>query len=175
MQQFTIQSEKIRDKLNSLLPSQNVGSIGVELTGSTQIVPIVDLTEIAEGSSLRQDLQTALDFATDFNSVANTTTTLVTTTGFYRVFGVSNIGNLATGTNTLFLDDGSSTKTLFQDSTNDNSVNRPTTCTTFDFITFLSAGISLKGTSNGTAVILNVGTRQVADLSGNLTNPIGFS
>ena len=58
-QQFTIQSEAIRDKLNSLLPSQGVGAIGVELTGSTQIIPIVDLTEIAEGSALRQDLQRA--------------------------------------------------------------------------------------------------------------------
>ena len=34
-QQFTIQSESLRDKLNSLLPSQNLGSIGVELTGKS--------------------------------------------------------------------------------------------------------------------------------------------
>ena len=60
MQSFRVESEKIRDKLNNLLPSQNRGAIGVELSGSTQIVPIVDLTEIAEGSALRQDLQRSL-------------------------------------------------------------------------------------------------------------------
>ena len=51
-QEFEIFSESIRDKLNTLLPAQNVNSIGVELTGSTQIIPIVDLTEVAEGLNL---------------------------------------------------------------------------------------------------------------------------
>ena len=47
-QQFRIESESLRDKLNNLLPSQNRGAIGVELSGSTQIVPIIDLTETAD-------------------------------------------------------------------------------------------------------------------------------
>ena len=49
----------------------------------TQIIPIVDLTESAEGSILRQDLQTSLSLTsvTAF-SVSNTTTTLVNTTGY---------------------------------------------------------------------------------------------
>ena len=59
-QQFRVESQEIRDKLNSLLPSQNRGSIGVDLSGSTTIIPIVDLTEVAEGSSLREDLQLSL-------------------------------------------------------------------------------------------------------------------
>lgn len=173
-QEFTINSSAIEDKINKLLPSQGGFGAGIDFSASTMVIPIVDLTESAEGSGLRQDLQKALDFAMDFNAVTNTTTTLVTTTGFYRVFGVSNIGNLATGTNTLFLDDGVTQKTLFKDSSNDASVNRPTTSTPFDFLTFLSAGLSLKGTTNGTACILNVGTRQVADINGNLTNPLNF-
>ena len=49
-QQFRIDSESLRDKINSLLPSQNRGSIGVDLSGSTTIIPIVDVTETAEGS-----------------------------------------------------------------------------------------------------------------------------
>lgn len=173
-QEFVIKSTAIEDKINQLLPSQGGFQAGVDFSASTMVVPIVDLTESAEGSSLRLDLQTAIDFATDFNSVANTTTTLVTTTGFYRVFGVSNVGNDATSTNFIFLTDGVTDKKIFQDSTNDGSINRPTTCTTFDFIVFLSAGISLRATSNNAATILNVGTRQIADIAGNLTNPLNF-
>ena len=37
-QQFRIDSESLRDKINSLLPSQNRGSIGVDLSGSTTII-----------------------------------------------------------------------------------------------------------------------------------------
>ena len=87
-QQFRVDSEKLRDKLNGLLPSQNKGSIGVDLTGSTTIIPIVDLTETAEGSDVRQDLQTAfsLTSATVFE-VNNTTSTILNTTGYYRIFG----------------------------------------------------------------------------------------
>ena len=84
MQQFRIESEKIRDKLNQLLPSQANGAIGVDLSGSTQIIPIVDLTEIAEGGVARADLQTAMSLTsnTAFN-VVNTTTTLINTCLLY--------------------------------------------------------------------------------------------
>lgn len=173
-QEFIIKSQKLEDKVNQLLPSQGGFQAGVDLSASTTVIPIVDLTESAEGSSLRLDLQTSLDFASEFNSVSNTTTTLVTTTGFYRVFGISNVGNDATSTNFIFITDGVTDKKIFQDSTNDGSVNRPTTCTPFDFNVFLSAGISLRATSNNTASIINVATRQIADIAGNLTNPLNF-
>lgn len=173
-QEFFIKSEDLEAQVRKLLPSQGGLGAGFDLSASTQIVPIIDLTESAEGSNLRSDLQSALDFSTSFTSTSNATSTLVTTTGFFRVFGVSNIGNLATGTNTIFLDDGATQKELFKDSTNDTSVNRPTTCTTFDFIVFLSAGLELKQVTNGTACILNTTTRQIASIDGTLTNPLNF-
>ena len=83
-QQFRIESEDLRDKLNRLLPSQNRGSIGVDLSGSTTIIPIVDLTETAEGSNLRQDLQTSFSLTNiTHTSVSGATSTLVNTTGYY--------------------------------------------------------------------------------------------
>ena len=96
-QQFRIDSESLRDKVNSLLPSQNRGSIGVDLTGSTTIISIVDLTETAQGSNLRQDLQTSFGINSTFNLVSGTTTTIINTTGYYRLLG--NYRSTATTTN----------------------------------------------------------------------------
>ena len=59
-QEFTIKSQDIEDKINQLLPSQGGAGAGVDFSASTMVIPIVDLTETAEGSSLRQDLQSSL-------------------------------------------------------------------------------------------------------------------
>tara|TARA_Y100001963_G_scaffold150885_1_gene232787 strand:- start:1301 stop:1828 length:528 start_codon:yes stop_codon:yes gene_type:complete len=172
-QQFTIQSESIRDKLNSLLPSQNLGSIGVELTGSTQIVPIVDLTEVAEGSSLRQDLQTAYSHnVTTSHALLNAqTSTMVNTTGYFRVFGTASIfepGSSSQPCAEINLNDGTTSKMVY-------GLQLATTTVqviydSFDFLVFLSAGDSLLAETRAGGS-LRVATRQVADLSGNLTNP----
>ena len=58
-QEFVIKSKILEDKINQLLPSQGGAQAGIDLSATTQIVPIIDLTESAEGSTLRQDLQTA--------------------------------------------------------------------------------------------------------------------
>ena len=89
-QEFTIKSEQIEEKINQLLPTQGGFQPGVDFSASTMVVPIVDLTETAEGSQLRQDLQTAFSHtqSTSFD-VTNATTTVVSTTGYYRVTAVS--------------------------------------------------------------------------------------
>ena len=59
-QEFVIKSTQLEDKINQLLPSQGGAQAGVDLSASTTIIPIVDLTESAEGSGLRVDLQSAI-------------------------------------------------------------------------------------------------------------------
>lgn len=172
MQSFRVESEKIRDKLNNLLPSQNRGAIGVELSGSTQIVPIVDLTEIAEGSALRQDLQRSLSLTaqTAFN-VTNATTTIINTTGYFNVRGRYNgaePGGL--NVNTIQLTDGTTTKIIDKFSA-DVASGTGNIYQDFDFDVFLKAGDSLTITSASTLFIIAGSTRQIADLSGNLVNP----
>lgn len=169
-QQFTIQSESLRDKLNSLLPSQNLGSIGVELTGTTQIVPIVDLTEVAEGSNIREDLQKSFSLTsiTAFN-VSNTTSTLINTTGYFRVFGTA--GQSSNVNSQRFsLTDGLTTKILI-DFGAGHSGGTALGVVPFDFIVLLQAGESLTATSSASAFSIIGSTRQIADLSGNLVNP----
>ena len=170
-QEFTIKSPDIEDKINQLLPSQGGAGAGVDFSASTMVIPIVDLTETAEGSSLRKDLQTSLSLSTVTSfDVENTTTTLINTTGYFRVFGTF-VGRTATSDNSRFtLTDGITSKIILQFtelglSGENNQLGQ------YDFIVKLQAGESLTATSTTVNHILQGCTRQIADINGNLTNP----
>lgn len=173
-QEFTIKSEQIETKINQLLPSQGGFGAGVDFSASTMVIPIVDLTETAEGSSLRQDLQSAFshDTATSYN-VVNTTTTVINTTGYWRIIG--SYYALITNSSTI-KDDG----IILNDGTTDKTIlgfSRIVSSSTgairqdYDFIVFLNAGDSLKVKSDDTKANLVGSVRQLADINGNLTNP----
>ena len=86
-QEFIIKSEDIEDKINQLLPSQGGFGAGVDFSASTMVIPIVDLTETAEGSALRQDLQSAFSINnTSKASVSGASSTFITTTGYWRIY-----------------------------------------------------------------------------------------
>jgi hypothetical protein len=175
-QEFIIKSQDIEDKINQLLPSQGGAQPGVDFSASTMVIPIVDLTETAEGSSLRQDLQTSLSFTqqTAF-SVRNTTSTLVNTTGYYRVIGtglLKSTDNSVVSALSFILNDGTTDKTVYgmsQGQTYGSGFLQQTF--TYDFSVKLEAGHSLKASSNEPGAILIGSTRQIADLQGNLINP----
>ena len=171
-QEFTIKSQQIEDKINQLLPSQGGFQPGVDFSASTMVIPIVDLTETAEGSALRQDLQTSfsLTTATSFD-VNNTSTTVVNTTGYYRVFGTSYILDFAGGTSNsdISITDGITTKKIFNVETINVNLNN-TNFQTYDFIVKLEAGDSLVVTASQYNRLTGA-TRQIADVNGNLVNP----
>lgn len=173
-QEFTIKSENIETKINQLLPSQGGFGAGIDFSASTMVVPIVDLTETAEGSVLRQDLQSALshDSVTSFN-VVNTTTTILNTTGYYRVFGAISQNDDGSSAQTHFLlNDGTTDKIILDAkvavrfTSSGNIPGFP-----FDFIVQLKAGDSLKAVSGSTFITIAGCTRQLADINGNLVNP----
>ena len=172
-QEFFIKSDTLQNKVDQLLPSQGGLGAGFDLSASTQIVPIVDLTESAEGSNLRADLQTAMSFDTiSAFSITNATTTIINNTGFFRIFGyMSSVSSTSsTLTATFNLTDGVSTKAIF-------IMQVPANATTtreiqpYDFNVFCKAGDSVTANSNNTALKLNGSTRQIADIDGNLVNP----
>ena len=173
-QEFIIKSQGLEDKINQLLPSQGGFQPGVDLSASTMVIPIVDLTETAEGSSLRQDLQTSLSLnsVSAFN-VSNTTTTLINTTGYFRVFGASSLEAL-TGQvkNTFSLTDGTTTKVIYQSTVDATGGVVSVSVVNFDFIVFLQAGDSLTATSNNSKAVLAGCSRQIANLQGELVNPL---
>ncbi len=164
-QEFAINSSAIESKINQLLPSQGGFGAGVDFSASTMVIPIVDLTETAEGSDVRADLQTAmsLNSITTF-ALNNQTATLITTTGYYRVFG--NCQVQGAGSVTFSLTDGISSKLFVAYGSSGDDVNA-----FFDFIVFLSAGNSLTCTCSSSSSNVNGNTRQIADISGNLVNP----
>jgi len=173
-QEFIIKSDKLEDKIRQLLPSQGGFQAGVDLSASTQIVPIIDLTESAEGSNQRQDLQTALSLNDITTFDISSTGTLVSTTGYFRVFGiVSGVPPTSTSANytaTFSLTDGVTTKNIAiiriqGTSTTTNIVQL------FDFIVFLPAGQSLTATTSNSVLAITGSTKQIATLDGTLTNP----
>lgn len=170
-QQFRIESEQLRDKINSLLPSQARGGIGVDLSGSTTIVPIVDLTETAEGSTFREDLQKALSFKSEVYSVNNTTTTIINTTGYYQVLNsfTGQPDSSAGKEGTINLTDGVTTKALYKLRLPATS-NLSAVADTTSVIIFVQAGESITIGADNT-VIMSGSVRQIADISGNLINP----
>ena len=169
-QEFTIKSEDIESKINQLLPSQGGFGAGVDFSASTMVVPIVDLTETAEGSALRQDLQSSLSLSsvTAFN-VSNTTSTLINTTGYFRVFGTAGTSSNV-NSQRFSLTDGTTTKIII-DFGAGHSGGTALQIATYDFIVLLQAGESLTATSSASAFSIIGCTRQIADLSGNLVNP----
>ena len=165
-QEFFINSQELEDKIRQLLPSQGGAGAGFDLSASTQIVPVIDLTESAEGSNVRSDLQTALSFtsSTTFEVSNATDTAIITNTGYFRIFGAVN--TTSTGFGNFELTDGVTQKRII--GFNSQTVNILTN--PFDFIVFMSAGQSLLASASTGCQLLGV-TRQLADIDGNLVNP----
>ena len=173
-QEFFINSQDLEDKIRQLLPSQGGLGAGFDLSASTQIIPIIDLTESAEGSNLRVDLQSALDFnITTYNVAGATNTLLINNTGYWRFFGsMSNTHANAGGISTIQIFDGTTYKILLQGKTNiEASGSGFMPFLPYDFIVKLSAGESVLATANGGSYNMrNVGVaKQLADIDGTLT------
>jgi len=168
-QEFVVNSTSIEDKINQLLPSQGGMGAGVDFSASTMIIPIVDLTESAEGSSLRQDLQTASNINTTTATAVNTTTTVVSTTGYWKCLFTYNLNALGANDAQLQVTDGITTTTVarYQGTTAMPSSN---ISGQVDIIVRLRAGESLLIRSSATSVRVSCSATQIADIDGNLTN-----
>jgi hypothetical protein len=171
-QEFFVKSKTLEDKVRQVLPSQGGLGAGFDLSASTQIIPIVDLTESAEGSTLRADLQSALSFNTITNfTVVNATTDIITNTGFYRVFGILNhtIGN-PTANGFFRFDDGATQKIFWYSQPNSSSITGFVQ-SQFDFNVFIGAGEKLTCVSSSADCLFVGATRQLATINQELVNP----
>tara|TARA_A100001015_G_C15007262_1_gene721310 strand:- start:922 stop:1437 length:516 start_codon:yes stop_codon:yes gene_type:complete len=169
-QEFTIKSSNIEDKINQLLPSQGGAGAGVDFSASTMVIPIVDLTETAEGSGLRQDIQRSLSFTTANNfEVQNTTQTIINTTGYWQLSGVAATA-LATGAQKVDIRiyRAPTDKTVWSHSVPASSGS--TAISIDGIIIKLEAGDLLRISSTAQAICRG-SVRQIADLAENLINP----
>ena len=173
--EYFINNQELENKVRQLLPSQGGAGAGFDLSASTQIIPIIDLTESAEGSNLRQDLQTAFSHTTttSFN-VSNATTTIINNTGYWRIFGSLTNAWAGNGTDTpnFTISDGATDKIIFGDQFvgAGSSVIDPQ-YVVYDFNVFLEAGDSIKCISGNTNSTFIGSTRQIASIDGTLVNP----
>ena len=140
------------------------------------IVPIIDLTETASGSVLRQDLQTSLAFGSQTAfAVSSTTTTVANTPGFWRLTAGAFIRTVGSGTVPsvrLLLSDGATDKIVWA-STSVVTTVEGIQVSNLDYTFFLRAGDELKILVNSSNANCIGSVRQLADSTGNLINPSG--
>ena len=170
----TVTSEALQLKLRQLLPSQQ--GFGTDLSASDTIIPVIDLTASAEGSDVREDLQTAIAYGsqTVFNA-SNSSVDIASSPGFYRV--IAGIGMHSASavdvSASIVMTDGATPKTVWKleaDDGADYGLNA-----NIDYVFYLDTGITLSVVSSGVNATLSGSIRQIAEHSGTLVQPVGFT
>ena len=171
-QEFFINSQELENKVRTLLPSQGGAGAGFDLSASTQIIPIIDLTESAEGSNVREDIQRSYSLTnTSTFSITNATTAIINTTGYFNVQCHLTVRDASGSTCEVRLTDGVTTKVLFSGITIFHTTAK-SEFQPFNFNVFIGAGQSMQGVSSGTNTMIAGISRQIADIDGNLVTPI---
>jgi hypothetical protein len=176
MAQITnVTSEALQARVRALLPSQQ--GFGEDLQASNVILPVIDLTNTAEGSGLPSYLQTALTLtdATTF-SVNNTSTQIINTAGFWQINATFSSRASSSGNDIgdIRVSDGTTTKNVIRYQTDAVSTGGLTS-QYLVVVVCLSAGETITIVSNSDRMFVDGSARQVATLDGTLVNPTGFA
>jgi hypothetical protein len=174
-----VTDESLEKRFRDTFRSQGGAELVDDLYAQGVIVPVVDFTAAATGETLPSYLQTAWDFTTTANQISNATTTVVSNAGFYKVDVTWAYEPSAGSTQVkvkVQITDGVTTKVVWAAS---NIVLAGTSETVAGgndtFYVFLRSGDSLQGFSAGSEATLDIFTRQVATVSGDLVDPSGFT
>ena len=149
---------------NDIHASNDVFFTGLSNPGSDE-----DRFLVANSSTGKVGFRTGSEVASDIGAGdTNQTVTIINTTGYFRLFGTIQPSSVAGSSNgNIKITDGTTTKTLFSvlDDGITSSLSVP-----FDFVVFVEAGDSITVTA-GTNCQIQIASRQLADINGNLTNP----
>ena len=171
----TVTSEALQLKLRQLLPSQQ--GFGTDLSASDTIIPIIDLTQAAEGSDVPEYLQRAMAFGSQTQiNCQNNTVTLANSPGFYGLSGVSTLVSQAFLISVdIQVTDGATTKTFWRHEAISATAGAAITSLDVNLVFFLTAGETAQVISNTSAANLIGSIRQLADSNGTLVQPSGFN
>lgn len=171
-----VTSEALEAKFRQVFPAQGGAELVQDLFASGVIQPVIDFSAVAEGSALRSDLQTSWDFATSHNTVSATTTTIISNPGFWKVdLNVAYAVNAGTAREMrIFLNDGATSKVIWELNTYTNTTNTDDGLASDSFIVFVRSGDIVRASTTDAASIIDVWYRQIADVYGNLTQPLGY-
>jgi hypothetical protein len=168
-QEFFVNSEILEDKIRKLLPTQGGSGQGFDLSASTQIIPIIDLTESAQGSNLREDLQRASSINTTSTTISNGTATIANTTGYWLLNFTYVLNGSGVNAAEIEVTDGTTTSKVFRV----QGVAPGTGNIQFgqkELVVRLRAGETLQHSASATSVVCTCSAHQIADINGNLTN-----
>ena len=172
-----VTDEALEKRFRDTFRSQGGAELVDDLYAQGVIVPVVDFTSAATGQQLGTDLQTAWDFSTGFNSLTNSSATIVSNAGFWKVDLNCTIQAASSPASNcrIYINSGITTKTIWQKSNLGGSVSEYPSTTQETFVVFLRSGDSLVAVSGIGGSVLDVWYRQIATLSGDLVNPSGFT
>jgi len=167
-------SESLEAQVRALLPSQR--GFGEDLQASNVITPIIDLTAAAQGTSVPEYQAQAVAFGSQTAfSVAGSSSVLANSPGFYAITAAYAAKTSGAYTLAIQMSDGLSTKDVWE-------VSIPATTTTvgymssvFEITVFLRAGDSVSANSASANGTIAGSIRQIADVNGNVVNPVGFT
>tara|TARA_B100000519_G_C14198046_1_gene416453 strand:+ start:84 stop:635 length:552 start_codon:yes stop_codon:yes gene_type:complete len=176
-----IVDDALQKQFRDTFPSQV--SSGRDLHVSDVIIPIVDFSTQAAGSSLSTDLARAIDYSMgNFMVEGTTASTIINTTGFWRIIGsVSVVPDVTAGATNdggqLILNDGTTDKVVFQYRNNNGrgTDRNAGNMTSFDIIVYVHTNHSVKAVCPNIRGVISGTYRQVADISGTTTNPLNFT
>ena len=173
-----VTTEALEKKFRDTFPSQAGAELVDDLYASGVIVPVVDFTDAAQGNVLPQNLQTAWDKSTQNNVVNNGTATLTSTPGWYQVDLICTTNDAARAAVVticrVYITDGASQTNIWRWSTSAQAGSGNFAVNEGKFVVFLDSGDSLIGLSAATSDTLNIWYRQIATISGDPINPLGF-
>lgn len=172
-----VTSEALEAKFRQVFPAQGGAELVDDLYASGVIQPVIDFSSVAEGSVLPTELQQAYDFSTNESVVENSSANIITTPGFWKISiafaGESEAGNQNVR---LFITDGFSTKNLWRITTaNVGGTSSESDSFTAERIVYVRSGDTVGVASSSTLLIATFNYRQIADVNGNLVNPLGFT
>lgn len=167
-------SENFQRSYRNRFPSQT--STGRDLHVSDVVIPVVDFTPTASGTSLPRDLQEAMDFTTTAVIVSGDTA-LTSNTGFFKL-NFSFTGDITSDEafNIFLKDDvtGTNYTVWISGSSIISGVTTYQQTNIIDFYVFIPVGYSLRANASGNHTG-RVQLKQIGDVNGNLTLPSGYS
>ena len=172
-----VTDEALEKRFRDTFRSQGGAELVDDLYASGVIVPVVDFTQAATGEVLNTELQQAWDFSTGLNVVASSSpTTVISNAGFWKIDLTASVAVSASGSLTSKIDifDGTTAKIIwnYQNNSGSTVLNG---LVEDKFVVFLRSGDVLRASTQGASHPLSIWYRQIADLSGNLVNPSGFT
>lgn len=172
-----VTDEALEKRFRDTFRSQGGAELVDDLYAQGVIVPIVDFTAAATGTTLAQNLQTAWDFSTGNAAINNATNTvIISNSGFWQVdvnSAVRYSGAVSISAQ-LNIFDGTTSKPIWGFQV-PNGTDIASSVSEDRFVVFLRAGDSLRGTSTDGNLFLDVWYRQIATVTGDLVDPSGFT